>query len=232
MGDGLPGARRRRALAAAAAGVAVAAASGAADLRRLARRSGVSAADLARPLPGDQLVAEPSFVVDRAAVLPAPPVVLWPWLVQLGKERAWWYLPAWAERFVWAPEKRGARRIIPALQDLAVGDAVPDWGPGDPVFKVAVLEAPRALVYHSIRQRSNDWRWPQPDTPRPPDCFELSWALVAEPAPGERSRLHIRLRAAAPRPLSRPLLAVGGGLIDYLTIELLFRGLKERLSLR
>ena len=217
-------------LAAAVAGVTVAAAGGAIGLRRLARRSGVTAADLARPLPGDELVPEPSFVVDRAALLPAPPPSVWPWLVQLGKARGWWYLPAWAERFVWAREKRGARRVVAALQELAVGDVVPDWGPGDPVFKVATLEPPRALVYHSIRQRSNGWRWPEPDAPRPPDAFEFSWALVVEPAAGERSRLHVRLRAATPGGRSRPLLELGGGLIDYLTIELMVRGLRERLS--
>ena len=215
-------------LAAAVIGVTVTA-SGAAGLRRLARRSGVTAADLARALPGDDLVPEPSFVVDRAAVLPAPPPVVWPWLVQLGKARGWWYLPAWAERFVWAREKRGARRVVAALQDLSEGDVVPDWGPGAPEFRVVSLEPPRALVYHSIRQRSNGWRWPEQDTPRPPDCFEFSWALVLEPAPGERSRLHVRLRAATPGGRSRPLLELGGGLVDYVTIELLVQGLRERL---
>jgi len=31
---------------------------------------------------------------DRATVLPGRPADVWPWLVQLGKERGWWYLPA------------------------------------------------------------------------------------------------------------------------------------------
>ena len=197
--------------------------------RRLARRSGVTAADLVAPLPGDGLVERPDFVVDRAVGLPAPPAAVWPWLVQLGKERAWWYLPAWAERFVWAEDKRGARCIVPELQGLAAGDAVPDWGPGDPVFRVAALDPPHALVYHSLRQRSNRWRWPEPDTPRPPDCLELSWALVLAPLPGGRARLHVRLRAAGVG-RAGPLIELGGGLIDYATIVLLFSGLRERLT--
>lgn len=197
--------------------------------RRLARRSGVTAADLVAPLPGDELVERPDFVVDRAVGLPAPPAAVWPWLVQVGKGRAWWYLPAWAERFVWARDKRGARRIVPELQSLAVGDAVPDWGPGDPVFRVAALDPPHALVYHSLRQRSNHWRWPEPDTPRPPDCLELSWALVLAPLPGGRACLHVRLRAAGVG-RGKPLIELGGGLIDYATIVLLFSGLRERLT--
>jgi hypothetical protein len=200
--------------------------------RRLARRSGVAAADLVAPLPGDELVERPDFVVDRAVGLPAPPVTVWPWLVQLGKGRAWWYLPAWAERLVWAREKRGARRIVPELQALALGDAVPDWGPGDPVFRVAALDPPHALVYHSLRQRSNQWRWPEPDTPRPPDCLELSWALVLAPQPGGSARLHVRLRVTGVGRAGRakPLIELGGGLIDYVTMVLLFSGLRERLT--
>jgi hypothetical protein len=197
--------------------------------RRLARRSGVTAADLVARLPGDELVARPDFVVDRAVGLPASPAAVWPWLVQLGKERAWWYLPAWAERFVWARDKRGARRIVPELQGLAVGDEVPDWGPGDPVFRVAQLDPAHALVYHSLRQRSNRWRWPEPDTPRPPDCLEFSWGLVLAPLPGGGARLHIRLRAAGVG-RARQLIELGGGLIDYATIVLLFSGLRERLT--
>jgi hypothetical protein len=53
---------------------------------------------------------------------------------------------------------------------------------------------------------------------------------VLEPAPGERSRLHVRLRAATPDGRSRPLLELGGGLIDYATLDLMVRGLRERLS--
>ena len=48
-------------------------------------RSGVA------PLPGDDLVRA-DVVMDRGFDLPAPPDEVWPWLVQLGKRRAGWYL--------------------------------------------------------------------------------------------------------------------------------------------
>jgi len=214
----------------AAVAVAVGAVVGGAALRRLGRRSGVSAADLARPLPGDELVTAPSLVADRAAVLPAPAAEVWPWLVQIGKQRGWWYLPAALEWLVWNPDKRGARTIVPELQGLAVGDRVPDWGPGTPLFEVAALDLPHALVYHSLRQRSAGWSWPEPAAPLPADVFELSWALILDDAGPGRSRLHIRLRAASGRGRISPLLATFGGLIDYLTVAVLFAGLKERLG--
>ena len=64
-----------------------------AALVRAGRRSGVTRAELDRALPGDDLVPGARVLMDRAATLPAPPELVWPWLVQLGRERAGWYLP-------------------------------------------------------------------------------------------------------------------------------------------
>jgi len=50
--------------------------------------------------PGDDIVARPDVVMDRAFTVAAAPAAVWPWLVQLGKKRAGWYLPASAERFL------------------------------------------------------------------------------------------------------------------------------------
>src|SRR6476659_5401480 len=77
-------------------------------------------------LPGDELV-HADVQLDRAFTLPAPPAEVWPWLVQLGKGRAGWYLPRSAERFV-PPSRRAVRRVVPELQHLAVGETIPDWG--------------------------------------------------------------------------------------------------------
>ncbi len=62
---------------------------------------------------GDGIIARPDVVMDRAVTVAAPPAAVWPWLVQLGKKRAGWYLPAAAERFV-PPRRRAAWRIDPA----------------------------------------------------------------------------------------------------------------------
>ena len=42
--------------------------------------------------PGDDLIGRPDVVMDRAFTVAAPPAAVWPWLVQLGKKRAGWYL--------------------------------------------------------------------------------------------------------------------------------------------
>jgi hypothetical protein len=200
-------------------------------LDRLSRRSGVTADDIARSLPGDKLIERPLLVADRAAIIDATPEQLWPWLVQLGKARAGWYMPEAVEQML-RPAWRGSRRIQPEYQSLAVGDIIPDYGPGDGKFKVMTLEAPHTLVYYSVRKPSAGWTWPEADDPLPEGALALSWALlVNEVAPG-RSRLYIRLRAVTASRKASRLLLFGGGSIDYLTTELLFWGLRERVAAR
>lgn len=198
-------------------------------LSELAHASGVTAADRAKALPGDELVGDVGLVVDRATLLPAAPDVVWPWLLQLGKGRAGWYLPKNAERLLPAG-RRAARRIRADLQHLRVGDDIDDWGPGDPVFRAVVIDAPHALVYLSLRDRDRGWRWPTDHALSSPGVLAFSWALVLEPVGQHASRLHIRLRVRrGKRALPGPL-ATAGGLFDYATIELLRRGLVERLE--
>ncbi|HWO66712.1 MAG TPA: hypothetical protein VNO31_42445, partial [Umezawaea sp.] len=66
--------------------------------------------------PGDGIVPRPDVVMDRGFDLAASPRAVWPWIVQLGKARAGWYLPRAVER--WLP-RRALRHVEPRWQDLA-----------------------------------------------------------------------------------------------------------------
>lgn len=150
--------------------------------------------------------------MDRAFTVPGTPSDVWPWFVQLGKDRAGWYLPGSVERFV--PRRRRALRHIDAtLQSLAVGDVIPDWGGKDTTFEVEIMEPPHALVHVSARGR-----------------IRLSWAIVLTDAPGSGTRVQLRLRLDGVR--RRRLARIGGGFFDWLTIVGLAAGLRERLQLR
>lgn len=197
----------------------------------LARRSGVNDADVERALPGDDLIADPETQIDRATVINAPATQVWPWLVQLGKGRASWYMPSWLELLVvWPPRKRSATRIVDELQSLAPGDLVPDWGPGNPSFKVIEFDPPRALVYLSLRDRNHNWTWPS-DEAQTSAVMGFSWALLLDEIDADSSRLHIRLRGRfGRRGRLRPVLMTLGGLLDYLTIIVLFAGLQQRVA--
>ena len=198
---------------------------------RVARHSGVTGQERERVLPGDELVPGARVVLDRAVTLPAPPERVWPWLVQLGKERAGWYMPGWIEPVI-PSARRGLRYIDKDYQQLTEGDQVPDWGPGDPVFRAAVVDPPRTLVYLTARDRANEYRWPASGPPFPPEALVASWALVLSEAeapdgsPG--SRLQLRLRVSKVGKRAPWLIAFLGGLMDEATVRPMFAGLAER----
>ena len=148
-----------------------------------------------------------TVVMDRAFSLPAPPVEVWPWFAQLGKRRAGWYLPRWVEALV-PPSRRGLRHLAPALQHLAPGDVIPDWGGRDATFEIVEHAPPTTLVHRSTRGR-----------------VRLSWAIVLG-AEGAGTRVHLRLRLAGVR--RERLAEVGGGAFDLLTVAGLAAGLRER----
>lgn len=172
-----------------------------------------------RPLPGDHVLPGADLVMDRVLALNGPPDAVWPWLEQLGKQRAGWYLPRVVEVVI-PRSRRGAHHLDSRWQGLRAGNTIPDWGPGSPTFEVLQLDRPRHLVYWSERPRSD-----RRGVVRPP--LRLTWALVLDPR-GDDSRLQLRLRLDLGHPAG-PVAVYGGGLIDWLTVRLLGYGLNERL---
>lgn len=110
--------------------------------------------EVARILPGDELLASPDLVTTRAIGVSVPPATVWPWLVQMGPGRAGAYTYDWIEN-VAGLDMHSANEILPQFQDLAVGDA---WvlGHDGPVLRVAVLEPDSALV---LRSDDGNWVW-------------------------------------------------------------------------
>ena len=78
-----------------AAGVAVTVAAGAALYVYMIRpwhlRWQTTSEEAAKPMPGDDLIANPGIRLTRAITIEAPPAAVWPWLVQMGYRRAGWY---------------------------------------------------------------------------------------------------------------------------------------------
>ena len=188
-------------------------------VRRIGRRSGVSAAELRASLPGDELVDAPTWRSTRAIMVAAEPAEVWPWIVQMGfpAYRAGWYTPHWLDRLQWGIRERSAEEIRPELQGLEVGDRVPDSVDWSAFFTVAAIEPRRALVLHSTRHLL-----------RPLRSIDFSWAFVLTPHGTGRTRLTIRARARGqPRAAMlalTPLLDVG----DFLNASAMLRGVKRR----
>ena len=171
-------------------------------------------AERAEARPGDALVAPADVVMDRAFTLAAASSDVWPWLLQLGKRRAGWYLPRSVERFVPAG-RRAARTLHPQWQQLRVGDVVPDYSGRDETLEVAELSPEAFLVFTSQRR-----------------SVRFSWSITLRPltAAGRppQTRLLLRVRLA---PVRRTWLANSAGdLLDLLTIAGLAAGLRERVE--
>jgi hypothetical protein len=159
-------------------------------IREAMMRPVADAADRAWRLEGDDVLPDAGAQLTHAITIDAPPADVWPWLVQMGGQRAGWY--SW-DRLDNAG-KRSADRIIPELQHLAVGDVLP-WRPvGTEGFEVLRIVPGRALVLKG--------GGPQ---------FDGTWAFVVEPLGATRTRLVVRYRAAfrpgAHAELRKPMMA-------------------------
>ena len=69
-------------------------------------------------LPGDDIVPDPQVVTNHAITIDAPQDCVWPWLVQMGWQRAGWYTARWVDKLLFPLNWPSANRIIPELQHI------------------------------------------------------------------------------------------------------------------
>lgn len=115
---------------------------------------GATPEEVARRLPGDSLVERPAFDATRAITVRATPEQVWPWLVQAGTGRAGWYSYDLVDNL----GRPSARRILPELQEIAVGDVIPMTPSGRLGLRVHSLDAPHAMVWGSPGETTWEWQ--------------------------------------------------------------------------
>lgn len=168
-------------------------------------RWGATPEEAARPLPGDELVTKADFVATRAITIDAPPRDGWPWLVQIGSGRAGWYT---YDRLDNAGVPSAAE-ILPALQQLAVGDLIPMVAGKEVGVRVKELEPERRMLW-----------WDEQG--------EYSWEWLLEPIDRHTTRLLHRLRVTRhswTRKMLYELVAANGEVVMQ---RKLLRGIKQR----
>ncbi|HEX9259008.1 MAG TPA: hypothetical protein VF855_05675 [Acidimicrobiales bacterium] len=192
-------------------------------LQVLGRTSGSTRAERRSALPGDEQILRPLFVTNHAITVDASPQEVWPWLVQMGWHRGGWYTARWVDRLLFPANWPSAERVMPELQDLAVGDEVPDGAPEtECYFVVEELEPNRHLLLHSrshlppeFRDRFGAW-------------IDWTWMFDLAPVEGGGSRFLFRTRARlGPRWLAAVYWLV---LIpaDHIMSRQMLRGVKRR----
>ena len=132
---------------------------------------GASAEEVVRALPGDDVVTNPTFNATRAITIAASPEQIWPWLLQVGVTRAGWYSYDILDNLA----RPSSRRIIPELQQVAVGDVMPLSPDGKQGMRVVSLDLPRSMIWGTL-----------PDT---------TWSWVLEPQADGTTRLITRIRS-------------------------------------
>ena len=167
--------------------------------RRRLRNLGATRAERRATLPGDEIIPGAKSRSTMAVTIDLPPSEVWPWLVQMGCNRAGFYS--------WDSLDNGGRpsatEIHPEWQTLAVGDRVVSTPDGRAWFDVERLEPERVLVLRS----SIDVRRRRPfdaSAARPRFSAEGVWTFVLEDLPEGRTRLVVRSFGVA-----RPRLLLG-----------------------
>jgi hypothetical protein len=143
-------------------------------------RWGSTGAERHARLPGDDVEPAATYATTRAVTIEAPAGEVWPWLVQMGQDRAGFYTHNWVERLLRSgiPD---VHAIHPEWQELAVGDLVRtnhDMGGKALGWPVLDVDPGRSLV---LQSRS---------LPRG------SYAFFLQPDDERRTRLLVRDRAA------------------------------------
>ena len=91
--------------------------------RQYFRNWGTTKEECETPLPGDELVGQPAVQTTEGIWIEAPASDVWPWLVQMGHDRAGMYSYEKLENLA-GIKHRNADRIHPEWQHLALGDEI------------------------------------------------------------------------------------------------------------
>ena len=156
---------------------------------------GMTPDELNRSWPGDELLPNACGNATRAITINAPALQIWPWIVQIGQDRAGFYSYTQLENLVGC-EMHNADQIVPDWQERQVGDMV--WMTPKSKFngvgrmEVALLEPNRAMILI-----------PPSDVPpaaRPGGVANGTWGFILEPIDEHSTRLIMRGRGeCAPR---------------------------------
>ncbi len=186
-------------------------------VRQVGRTWGATYAEAQQALPGDELVPDIDSQVTMGIDIEAPSEAVWPWLLQMGVDRAGLYTHTWVENGLLHLKVKNAENIVPGWQNLTVGDHIwfvperyptPRYGP-----RVAQIEPNRSLVC----TLGDD----------PTRCLG-TWQFILQPHGSTMTRLLFRSRASTNRPVGTKLfdLVFEPGYL-YMDIGML-QGIKSR----
>ncbi|HQW51389.1 MAG TPA: hypothetical protein PL082_04985 [Tepidiformaceae bacterium] len=146
-------------------------------------RWGATPEEVQRRFPGEEIVPGGKRSATMATTIDAPPSRVWPWLVQMGVDRAGWYSWDHLDNF----GRRSAKQLHPEWQDVRVGGRMMAKPDGTEWWEVAALEPEHFLALRMSLDLKG--RWFDPAGARPRFYTDSSWGFLLEPLPDGRTRL-------------------------------------------
>jgi hypothetical protein len=177
-------------------------------LRPRALNWGATRAEIEAVMPGDDVIPEPHQVVTRSVTINAQVEDVWPWLAQIGYERAGFYAYDRIGRLRGTQAGPSAMRIIPKFQRLVVGDIVPMGS--NTCWRVEDLQRNHFLLLH-VRESGR----------------EQTWAWLLSELDESHARLVLRIRSQLTRPCLVPLFHLAG-FGSFLMTRKHLLGIKQR----
>lgn len=172
----------------------------------------------ARTLPGDTWAGPDAAQWTHAVEIDAPAADVWPWVVQVGADRAGFYSYEFLENLAGCAI-RNADRVVPEWQLLAIGDGLV-LHPSMPPFRVIELQAGHHFVATAPAP---------PDAENPP---RGSWLFMVEPVDALRCRFISRFRLSSAEDAGA---ALSWGLLEpvgYVMDRRMLLGVRERAERR
>jgi hypothetical protein len=140
-------------------------------------RVAANASEHRASLPGDDLIPHAVQTVTHAVTVNGDCRTVWPWLIQMGADRAGWYSYDWLDN----DGRRSAEKVVPELQHPSVGAVFPAL-PGE------------SHGFVLVGKETNHWLvlgWPSEK-----QGYVVTWAFVLTPISQNRTRLVVRARAS------------------------------------
>jgi hypothetical protein len=188
-------------------------------LRGRRRRWGLATDQAVRLLPGDELVPRPCWSYTHAIEIDAPTTVVWPWIAQIGVNKAGFYSYQWLENLA-GSRLRNSETVHPEWevrqgQQLLLHPRLPPLGVVD--VKRNLYFVAHAPVTDKVQLAGKPW-------------VTSSWLFLIEPLGPERCRLVSSFRTACSSDLATRL-SFGPTLIEPISFAMdcrMLEGVKER----
>jgi hypothetical protein len=154
---------------------------------------GATEEEIARRWIGDDLVPAPKWMWHHAITIDAPASEVWPWVAQIGQDKAGFYSYEALENAAGC-RLHNADRVHPEWQELRAGDAL-RLHPEMPPMPIREVVPGRAFVAGPRVDLDTSAEVPR-GAPLPERHVAVSWAFVVEPIDAGRCRLTSRYRVS------------------------------------